>query len=176
MLYTYVNYISHLVFVCIQSSEIFKINRICVLFVLMTFLKRNKTYKLIFTWIHSKYIKCFLTSNETFSSKIGEIWKAMYICEDIAHVLILHISSIKYEYCTFCIVLLLHMCWKVNIFLAVKMVFVTYYFWWKLTRNWYIHENPLYSTIQISLICIVYENLANQVTPFLRKLLMWNWG
>ena len=42
MLYTYVNYISHLVFICIQSSEIFKINRICVLFVLMTFLKRTK--------------------------------------------------------------------------------------------------------------------------------------
>ena len=83
MLYTYVNYISHLVFICIQSSEMFKINRICVLFVLMTFLKRNKTYNFIFTWIHSKYVKCFLTSNETFSRKIGEVWKVTYICEDI---------------------------------------------------------------------------------------------
>ena len=73
VIHIYVNYISHLVFVCMQSSEIFKINRTCVLFVLMTFLKRNKTYKFIFTWIHSKYVKWSLTSNETFSSKIGEV-------------------------------------------------------------------------------------------------------
>ena len=110
------------------------------------FLKRNKTYKFIFTWIHSKYVKWFLTSNETFSSKIGEVWKATYICEDIfisAHILILHISSIKYEYCTFHVVLLLHMCWKVNIFVTVKMVFTTYYFWWKTYKKLIYSWKPI---------------------------------